>query len=128
MEPGANFQKRANGAPVPNRSCRRLRNPGEYLEEGAFAGAILPDQGNSLAGHDFERNISQRPEIMNRCAAAHANLSCVIANRIDQAAITSRSSKQISLRKPANLNCRDRHMRSAKLLSIRRKTSSPQNS
>ena len=53
---------KATGSPRHSTSPRvRLVHPGEHLDQGGLAGAVLPEQAVHLAGADLQLHAVQRP-------------------------------------------------------------------
>src|SRR5690606_18282517 len=62
VETGAKFQERRDAAADPHMATRRLKNPGEQFQAGAFPRAVGADYAQHGAGRHLKRDVAQRPE------------------------------------------------------------------
>ena len=61
MKPCAQLQNRRHTAPHLHLPCRRLQRPGQQLEQGTLASAIVPNHPQALTALQRQRHILQRP-------------------------------------------------------------------
>src|SRR5579872_2478996 len=64
MEPSADLKQRPDSAAHPRAAFGRHCDARQQLQQRALAGAIAADDADRLAAFDGERNIAQRPQIL----------------------------------------------------------------
>ena len=64
VESGADLEQGPHAAAEPRLAFGRRGDPGEDLEQGALAGAVVADDAHRLASLDLEAHVAQRPELL----------------------------------------------------------------
>ena len=65
VEPGAHLQQGTHPAPRTGHARRRLRDPGEDLEQRALPGAVAADHAEGLTLGHLEVDVPQRPHLLD---------------------------------------------------------------
>ena len=69
VEAGADLQKAGDTSPDPNPPLGGIGDAAQNLQERRLAGAIAPDDPDDFAAPDFEVQVPQRPEFLERGAS-----------------------------------------------------------
>ena len=70
LEAGAELEKRRGALGQDHLAGRGFEHPGEDLQQGGFAGPVLADDAEGLAGHDLEGDVAKGPVLAEKRLAA----------------------------------------------------------